>query len=133
MPPSQTLAQQRASHAWKAVEAACKGHGAEDYAREAKRLPVRIMTSGLGQALSFLNAKSGDGRVRLANDLASWLIKGRGLGGRRGEADGKALILAITEGDADFLRRATEEAQLYLQWLTRFAEAEINTEDASDG
>ena len=44
---------------------------------------------------------------------------------RNGSIDGSALILAIINNDANFLRRATEESLLYLQWLTRFCEATI--------
>ena len=44
-----TIEQQRAKHAWQAVERLKVGSQAADaYAREAKKLPVRIMTSGLG-------------------------------------------------------------------------------------
>ena len=121
-----TLAQQRARHAWQAVQSARTSLGksdSEDYAREAKRFPVRIMTSGLGQTLAFMDAKGGKGRQHLTNDLANWLLMERKFGSK-GE-DCKALTTTIIEGDADLLRRATEEAQAYLQWLTRFAEAEI--------
>lgn len=133
----QTLAQRRARHAWQAVEAACKKlkeAATKDYAREAKRFPVRIMTSGLGHALSFMHAKGGTARDRLTSDLATWLLKERGLSGRTGqydEYDGRMLIDEIMKHDADFLRLVTEESLLYLQWLTRFAEAEIEPDEAA--
>lgn len=135
MADRRTLGQQRAGHAWQAVEDARQTLGpaaANDYAREAKRLPVRIMTSGLGHALAFVIAKGGDGRKRLTRDLAGWLLTERGLHRATDETNGKALIDAIVKRDADFLRRATEEAQLYLQWLTRFAEAEIGVKEGSE-
>lgn len=119
-----TLAQRRARHAWHAVERARASLGrseSEDYAREAKRLPVRIMTSGLGQTLAFMKAKESKGGERLRDDLENWLLVERKFGG-------KNLMTTIIEGDADLLRRATEEAQAYLQWLTRFAEAEIRVD-----
>lgn len=130
----QTLAQRRARHAWQAVEAACKKlkeAETKDYAREAKRFPVRIMTSGLGHALSFMRAKGGTARDRLTSDLATWLLKERGLSGRTGQYDGRMLIDEIVQHDADFLRLVTEESLLYLQWLTRFAEAEIKPDEAA--
>ena len=130
-----TLDQRRARHAWEAVERARGLRGdAADYAREAKRLPVRIKTSGLGQAVAFLNAKAGEGekgpRAILLNDLGDWLLARRGLapvpkGGIRRDS----VMVMILDGDAGLLRRATEEALLYLQWLTRFSEAEIQEED----
>ncbi len=129
-----TLDQRRARHAWEAVERARGLRDAADYAREAKRLPVRIKTSGLGQALAFVNAKAGKGekgaRVVLLENLGDWLLARRGLaavpeGGIRRDS----VMAMILDGDAGLLRRATEEALLYLQWLTRFCEAEIGDED----
>ncbi len=69
----QTLDQRRAAHAWAAVEE-LPGKIGGDYAREAKRLPVRMLTSGLGHALAFLRAKSkrGDTNERLLHDLSDW-------------------------------------------------------------
>ena len=129
-----TLDQHRAQHAWKAVEDARKLHSQNataDFAREAKRLPVRIKTAGLGQALAFLSAKAkseNDGRSHLLKKLSCWLLKERRLASLpKGANDRNAVILAIIAGNADLLRRATEEALLYLQWLTRFSEAELGT------
>ncbi len=131
-----TLDQRRAQHAWKAVEQAGNLKETKDFAREAKRLPVRIKTAGLGQALAFLNAKSksdkggDDYRSRLLTELGDWLLKERGLASpTEGANDGNALIKAIINGDANRLRRATEEALLYLQWLTRFSEAEFKPDE----
>lgn len=128
-----TLEQQRAHHAWTAVrevKGACGKIDTGDYLREAKRLPVRILTSGLGHAIAFLNAKGADARDRLAADVAHWLLKERRLGRRASQPTGKALIEEIVTGEVD-LRRATEEALSYLRWLTRFAEAEFGGEDGS--
>jgi len=126
-PGTATLGQQRACHAWNAVDRAKGKNGEKDYAREAKRLPVRIMTSGLGASLAFLDAKN---KTEVSDDLADWLLKHRGFGsGSSQVSKTKALKRAIVEHDADFLRHATEEAMLYLKWLTRFAEAELKSED----
>ena len=129
-----TLDQRRARHAWEAVERARGLRNATDYARETKRLPVRIRTSGLGQAVAFLNAKAGEGekdpRATLLNDLGDWLLARRGLAAVPEGGIGRDSIMGmILDGDAGLLRRATEEALLYLQWLTRFSEAEIGNED----
>lgn len=124
-----TLDQRRAQHAWQAVEQArgLKGGDSQNFAQEAKRLPVRIKTAGLGQALAFLGAKAGkdDHRSRLLTELSNWLLDERNLATPRKDTEPhQRLILAIIDGDANLLRRATEEALLYLQWLTRFSEAE---------
>ena len=132
-----TLDQRRAQHAWQAVEQARKlgPNAKKDFAREAKRLPVRIKTAGLGQALAFLNAKAKsdkdkgeDARGRLLVALGDWLLKERRLASQpNGAIAQDSLIQAIINGNAGLLRRATEEALLYLQWLTRFSEAEFGT------
>ncbi len=133
-----TLDQRRAQHAWKTVEQAKASLNAkkdkEDFAREAKRLPVRIKTAGLGQALAFLLAKAKqdknkgeDARGRLLVALGDWLLKERELATRPNAAADRVLIQTLINGDANLLRRATEEALLYLQWLTRFSEAELGT------
>ena len=132
-----TLDQLRARHAWGVVDEVRHMHGSApmNFAREVKRLPVRIRTAGLGQALGFLYAKSkeADVKSRLLTELGTWLLDKRGLAARpNGATHRNAVIRAIMDGDADLLRRATEEALLYLQWLTRFAEAELAADGLDD-
>jgi CRISPR-associated protein Cmr5 len=132
-----TLDQRRAQHAWNTVEKALSlgAKGEKDtFARETKQLPMRIKTAGLGQALAFLRAKAkakdqdGDARKLLLGQLGNWVLDERDLASRPQDTDkDSALIKAIIRGNADLLRRATEEALLYLQWLTRFCEAELGT------
>ncbi|HOP77041.1 MAG TPA: type III-B CRISPR module-associated protein Cmr5 [Thermogutta sp.] len=117
-----TIDQQRARHAWRAVESLpVDSEEADDYAREAKKLPVRIITSGLGQALAFVNAKKAkkQGLAKLEEHLTDWAKQ-------RLEVafpDNKTLLDVIVHNDSDFLRRATEEMLAYLVWLNRFTEA----------
>ena len=127
-----TLDQRRAAHAWAAVEALTSTRLGSDYAKEAKRLPVRTLTSGLGHALALLNAKSksGDANEQLLRDLSDWVLRERALPSRPDGA--KDLIEAITKGDATFLQLATDEALAYLQWLTRFSEASFDEEEEGD-
>lgn len=123
-----SLDQRRARHAWQVVERAAKLKEPNDFAREAKRLPVRIKTAGLGQVLAFLAAKGGEARRLLLVQLGDWLLKKRELAQwPQGAREDNALVKAIINGDANLLRRATEETLLYLQWLTRFSEAELGT------
>lgn len=100
-----------------------------DYKREVKRLPVQIQTTGLGQALGFLYAKSDgnrDAKGLLLKDLEKWLLDERGSTNQPDSSPGRNRILyAIIYGDAEFLRRMTRESLRYLQWLARFTEAEI--------
>jgi CRISPR-associated protein Cmr5 len=120
--PTPTLDQRRAAHAWRAADRLRVGSPeADDYAREAKKLPVRIITAGLGQALSFLAAKAKDRKKGLADlhaDLTEWTKQ------RLPRASGHATLLeAVVQTDSQFLRRATDELLAYLGWLNRFVEA----------
>jgi CRISPR-associated protein Cmr5 len=127
--PRPTLDQRRAKHAWDAVQSALKRsghHKGQDPSRfsgEARRLPMRIMASGLGPALAFLEAKKEV--PGLLSELADWVVQKRGMGARTRES----LLRAVVEDGSDFLRRATGETLAYLQWVKRFSEAEIGDEE----
>lgn len=116
-----TLDQRRAKHAWERVERLRVGSDeADDYAREAKKLPVRIVTAGLGQALSFIHAKRErkPGLKDLHGDLTEWAQQ------RLAAAKNHSTLLeAVIHTDTQFLRRATDEILAYLGWLNRFTEA----------
>lgn len=119
-----TLEQRRARHAWQAIQSLRPLDPAQvdDYAREAKKLPVRIMTSGLGQAVTFVKAKADKklGLNRLHEDLTDWVLRKRPIK----TAHPDSLLESIIDGDSIVLRRVTDEALAYLNWLNRFAEAE---------
>ncbi len=130
MPESslKTLDQRRASHAWNLVgnEAGKLSEAKrKEFGTQAKKLPMRILAAGLGQALAFLEAKdSADDKDKvtpqkvLLNGLANWIDQRRDSGGK------PRLVARVIEGDADFLRFATAECLAYLQWVVRFADAE---------
>jgi CRISPR-associated protein Cmr5 len=111
-----TLDQQRARHAWDTVKRVPETEW-DDFDTQAKKLPTRIMASGLGQALAFLEAKKYTPSLREA--LAGWLHV------RRPVEDGKdkRIVVRVIFGDAEFIRFATAETLAYLQWLVRFTEA----------
>lgn len=135
--PGPTLDQRRARHAWDAVARIRNDSkarpSASSYAREAKRLPVRILTAGLGHALAFLDAKAGrdeSANTALLRDVADWVLNKREKTGSSAERPkSNALIEKIVTSDAAFLQIATDEVLAYLQWLTRFAEAEFGAND----
>lgn len=100
----------------------------DEYAGQAKKLPTRIMASGLGAALAFVLAKAKAGTreekphfVRLHDDLTEWVVRERPLVSAKNR---NSLLDSLIQSDADFLRLATDEAMAYLQWLNRFAEAQ---------
>jgi CRISPR-associated protein Cmr5 len=113
----QTLAQQRAKHAWDAVQAALRRSDFEKkFADPAKKMPARIRASGLGQTVAFMRAKEG-GEVLKA--VAGWchqwgLIK-------QGNEEG--MLIQFKDGTAADLRQLTAETLAYLEWLVRFADA----------
>jgi CRISPR-associated protein Cmr5 len=114
-----TLDQRRAAHAWDVVEKAggLDEKDKETFAAEAKKLPTRILASGLGQALAFLEAKGAAPLLR--EGLSDWLAQ------RRPPAAGEEvrLVVRVIRGDVDFLRFATAESLAYLTWLVRWCEA----------
>jgi len=126
----QTMEQQRAAHSWNAIETYAGRSTADKkaFGREAKKLPTRIHTSGLGHALLFLNAKHHDKPGEdVLNAVSVWLTDGCGLltATRPDVTKFDAVRDAIINGSSTTLRRATDEALAYLQWLSRFAEAEF--------
>lgn len=135
--PGPTLDQRRARHAWDAVARIRNDSkarpSASSYAREAKRLPVRILTAGLGHALAFLDAKAGrdeSANTALLRDVADWVLNKRENPDSAADRPApNALIERIVASDATFLQIATDEVLAYLQWLTRFAEAEFGAND----
>jgi CRISPR-associated protein Cmr5 len=135
--PQQTLDQRRARHAMRAVDdvlakfpPTSQGtrrtphEKAKKFGGQARKMPMRIVASGLGQALAFLRAK--DYAPDLLIALADWV-----LGVVRPTEEVKkqltrpdeALLKAVILGDSDFFRQATDETVLYLSWVNRFCEA----------
>ena len=129
-----TLEQRRARHAYEAVQRAQQKEGAQEkqdpkkFGGQARKLPIRIVASGLGQALAFLKSKNY--APGLLVEIADWVLDQR----TRREGDpprdnqrrpsDDALLRHVIEGNSDTMRRATAEVLAYLVWLNRFAEAE---------
>jgi len=111
--------QERARHAWAEVEKIKGSKDAKLFGGAARKLPVRIMASGLGQALAFLKAKGKTPALIAA--LNGWVLP-------KGSAV-KDLLEAVITGNADTLRMYTAETLAYLQWLNRFCEANNLTDD----
>lgn len=121
-----SLDQRRAKDAWQVVRRVNNERPQDkkvDFRRQTKRLPVQIVTSGLGQSLAFLKAK--DYAPDLQNAVRDWMNTRIPVTA----GDSTDLIERIVNGDSDFLRRATDEVLAYMQWLTRFAEAELPKDD----
>jgi len=128
--------QLRAKHAWKSVQAHEHGNGFDHFVGAARKLPVRIMASGLGQALAFLNAKASKRQAysALLSAIGDWVLNRPldGIPSRQLPADDAQLFQLIEHANADKLREQTVETLAYLQWLNRFCEATGTSADVEE-
>jgi CRISPR-associated protein Cmr5 len=138
-PPQQTLDQRRAKHAMQTVETILSGpkklspDKAKKFGGQARKMPTRIVASGLGQALAFLRAK--DYAPDLLAALGDWVlsvVKPTDEVKKQLTKPDEALLKAVILGTSDFLRQATDEALAYLQWLNRFCEANDLSSDTEN-
>lgn len=126
-PMKPTLDQRRATHAWEAVDGFLKAtadpKARAKYAVHARKLPVRIIASGLGQALAFLLAKNYC--PDLLKSLGDWVLSKRSDPPKTlaKPVAPDSLLLDVIKGDSEFLQLATAETLAYLRWHIRFVEA----------
>lgn len=121
-----SLEQKRAAFAWQCVQGV-KGKGwARDYGQLARSVPAMVQVNGLGQALAFLRSKGKKGdneHARLAADVSRWVSEQL----LREQRDDLIPWITGQASSAEY-RRATAEALAFLNWLRRFAEAELDEE-----
>jgi len=126
-----TLEQQRAHQAWQCVqEVTSKSQDfKKKYGSLVRRLPMLVLTNGLGQTLAFLKAKdkndSSDEHTMLFQHLSRWVLSQVAPASTGTNCD---LLNWVLANDSAAYRRATMEALAFLNWLKRFAEAELPTE-----
>ncbi len=126
----QTLEQQRAQQAWIDIQSVVNNSDdfKKKYSSLARRVPMLVLTNGLGQTLAFLRAKGKNDRSDehnvLFNHLSKWTLSQ--VAPNAGNQD---LLDWVLRSDSVAYRRATAEALAYLVWLKRFAEAELPTEE----
>ncbi len=138
MSERRTIDQERAQSAWEAVRKVSqqKQEIRDKYRSLVRGFAADVMTHGLGQALAFLRAKSGGSRKKgkdanAAHDMlywhiSKWVTKQMRWKNYTDEKNGGLLHAIIAEEctSADY-RRATTETLAYVEWLKRFAEAEL--------
>jgi CRISPR-associated protein Cmr5 len=122
----QTVEQERAAQALKCVNEA---RGAGEYGSLARKAPADIQSNGLGQTLAFWRSKGWEksqpkhnGHTLIYNHLSEWVCKRMGWDEK---AKPHGLLDWLTTCTTADYRRATAEAQAFLVWLKRFAEAEL--------
>lgn len=117
----QTLEQQRAAKAWEQTESVSKQQLAE-YISLVEGLPARVQIDGLGQTLAFLRAKAKDKNGNYTHHWTAYLFLQEWLSGRF-ENVKPGLLEWLMNQDSDIYRQVSVEAQSYMIWLKRFAEA----------
>lgn len=121
-----TVEQERAEQALKCVNEA---KNASEYGSLARRAPADIQSNGLGQTLAFWRSKGwesgrpkNNGHTLIYNHLSVWVCKQMKWDE---QAKSHGLLGWLTTCTTADYRRATTEAQAFLIWLKRFAEAEL--------
>lgn len=86
-------------------------------------MPTLIQINGLAQTLAFLKSKGKEHHTQAFNHLSSWCCM------RFNWDDTTNLLNKIIHTDSQIYRLATSEALAFLQWLKRFAEADLISEE----
>lgn len=119
MSNQQTKQQERAASAYAQVSEISKDN--KEYGSLVRGLPAMIQRDGLGQSLAFLLAKDKGNRSTphwyAYQHLSKWMC---GYFKIEGKQD---LLDWLLKQSSERYRQATTEAQAYLVWLKRFAEA----------
>ncbi len=131
-----SLEQERAGRAWDCVQQVNEKKFAAEYRSLARSAPADIQANGLGQTLAFWRAKgyekgkakSDSEHAQLLAHVSGWL---------------REKVAALSAGDdvvewiasqatTNDYRRATVEAIAFLNWVKRFAEAELPSSERSE-
>jgi CRISPR-associated protein Cmr5 len=100
------------------------------YSSLARKVPMLVLTNGLGQTLAFLKAKGkndpADEHTVLFRHLSNWVLSQVASSTPASNGD---LLQWVLQNDSAAYRRATIESLAFLTWLKRFAEAELPTEE----
>jgi len=124
-----TVEQLRAERALKCVQKVKTDK--DEYKTIARRSPATIQTNGLGQTLAFWRSKHKDkaGNIKpegvIYDHVSEWVCPKMGWVHTPNEKDNKHLLVYLTQCATSDYRRATVEAMAFLNWLKRFAEAEL--------
>jgi CRISPR-associated protein Cmr5 len=123
----QTLDQQRAEHAFKAVRDVVDKPAGDSgkYKSYAKKVPMMIKTNGLGATLAFMKGKQRKENAYklLLEATETWLKKADTTVDVF--SDSEDLLKTLVTQNSDDYRRVTLEVMALYGWLRRFVEAEI--------
>lgn len=116
------LDRSRAQEAWENIQHVINQHYQAKYGSIARKIPTLIQINGLAQTLAFLKAKGKEHHIQMFEHLSTWVCS------RLNSGTGN-LLDRILKMDSQSYRLATSEALAFLQWLKRFAEAELDSEE----
>ena len=114
-----TLEQERAKYAYDKIMLVKDKDFEEDYSRYVKSAPTLILTNGLGNTLAFYKSKKNEAYSELYNHIEEWL-KRRGYCNENQDA-----LEWIANTDSLLVFQATQEVLALLNWMTKFAKAEL--------
>jgi CRISPR-associated protein Cmr5 len=147
-PRRQTIEQERGRQAWTNICAIKAMHDEKlekEYRALARGFNAMIQINGLGQALGFLNAKSRDknnfpdkktAHYHLLTHLTDWMknenhFKSHNITVMQKTYDGLLQWLLHEKTSLAEYRHATTECLAFGLWLSRFAEAELQSKAPS--
>jgi len=125
MSQQRSLEQKRAEAAWEEVKQAKKSSEYQKkYKSLARSATASILQNGLGQTLAFWRAKPNEEHQQILYKAVSSWVKSQ----INWQGNSHLLEWIVSQAQSDEYRRATSEAIAFLQWVKRFAEAELEGE-----
>lgn len=127
---STKLEKGRAKFAYECVKKAKEklGEKAKEYKSYSKKIPMMILTNGLGQTLAFVKAKSKNGNEYelIYNQMLEYLKSDSNI--RITMPNDKDLVEWVISCSSNEYRYITQELLAFLNWLKRFAEGMIKVD-----
>lgn len=114
-----SLEQERARKAWNFVSEVKGKDYQEDYRACVRRAPTLILSNGLGNTLAFWKAKGDDAYIKLYEHINNWF--------KERHPKGEDILTWVISEKTSSLEvfKETKEVILLLNWMKRFAEAEL--------
>jgi len=121
----QTLEQGRAHYAWGKIEAVNQLNDdlKKKYSSITKKAPILVLTNGLGLTLAYLLGKD-EAHNLLYEHIQSWILPKQPT-----IQSNKRLIKYIAKCSSTEYRQLTVETLAILNWIKRFAESVLPTEE----
>ncbi len=118
----------RVKWAWDSVDAACERKRAE-YLTEARKLPARLLGSGLGQTMAYLYSKTKreDESRSVGRSLLFHHLRRRVADTLGRSEDSLDCMAAIVGLSATEYRRLSREMLASSEWLKRFADGRLGS------